>query len=231
MSAPANRVLASTSEGAELTPQKLRTCYQDLAWLNDEVINGHLALTVDYLRAKASNQGRGAVPKYYNFNSFFYTKLREGGYQAVSRWARRAKIHGEALLSVQTLFIPVHQSSHWTLLVVSPANRTIEYFDSLGSRASIFANNVKDWLRGELGELYDEDEWTVLRTQSPQQNNGSDCGVFLLTTAKAVALGLEPTVYGPRDVPLLRRKIVAELLCGGFEGDLNPVGGTGETRL
>ncbi|CRG83779.1 hypothetical protein PISL3812_01135 [Talaromyces islandicus] len=230
MSATSNRVLGSTLEGAELTKQKLLTCYQDLAWLNDEIINGHLALTVDYLRGKANNTGRNVRPKYYAFNSFFYSKLRDGGYKEVSRWARRAKIDGAHLLEVETVFVPVHQQSHWTLLVVSPANKTIEYFDSLGSRLVSFVDTIKEWLKGELGDRYDEEEWTVLRTPSPKQNNGSDCGVFLLTTAKAVALGLEPTAYGPADIPLLRRKIVAELLNSGFRGDLDP-SGPGPARL
>ena len=75
------------------------------------------------------------------------------------------------------------------------------------------------------------EEWTVLDTPSPQQDNGSDCGVFLLSTAKAIGLGLEPSVYGPRDIPTLRKKIVAELLNGGLEGEFDPVGNTGESRL
>jgi Ulp1 family protease len=230
MSAPSNRVLGSTLYGAELTKKDLLSCYQDLEWLNDEVINGHLALTVDYLREKANNTGRNVRPKYFALSTFFYPKLRDGGYKGVSRWARRGKIEGEHLLDVETVFVPVHQQSHWTLLVVSPANKTIEYFDSLGSRWRSFVDTIKEWLEGELGEKYVEDEWTVLRTPSPRQDNGSDCGVFLLTTAKAVALGLEPTAYGPGDVPLLRKKIVAELLNSGFRGDLDP-SGPGPARL
>ncbi|OKL57785.1 hypothetical protein UA08_07143 [Talaromyces atroroseus] len=231
MSGPAQRILVSTLEGAELTAQKLETCYTPMAWLNDEVVNGHLALIVDYLRRAADNLGRNAQPKYYAFNSFFYKKLREGGHESVKRWTRRAKIQGKALLDVETLFIPVHEQAHWTLLVLRPRTRTIEYFDSLYSDPDPFINNAKKWLKGELGELYDEEEWYVLNSPSPQQNNGSDCGVFLLTTAKAIALGLEPTVYGPSDISLIRRKIVAELLNGGLKGDFEPVGDAGKKRL
>jgi hypothetical protein len=223
-------VLARTAD-ADLTNQKLATCWTRLAWLNDEVINGHLTHTVNYLRRQANNLGPNDAPKYHAFNSFFYKNLRDSGYQKVSRWATRAKIGGSALLNVETVFIPVHEGMHWTLLVVSPRMRTIEYFDSLGGNADSFVENTKRWLRGELGAAYNESEWLFLSTPSPQQNNGSDCGVFLLTSAKAIALGLNPTVYGPRDIDLIRRKIVAELMNGGLQGELDPRGSSGVVRL
>ncbi|EED13023.1 Ulp1 protease family protein [Talaromyces stipitatus ATCC 10500] len=223
MSGPANRVLASTGD-ADLTKQKLNTCYSPLAWLNDEVINAHLTYTVEHLRRKANNLARNVTPKYHAFNSFFYSSLRRNGYAGVQRWARRGKIGGKDLLNVETVFIPVHEGAHWTLLVVSPKMRTIEYFDSLGGIPDSFVHNIKIWLKQELGDLYKESEWVFLDTPSPQQDNGSDCGVFLLTTAKAIALGLKPTIYGPEQIPLIRKKIVAEILNGGLTGDFDPVG-------
>jgi Ulp1 family protease len=231
MSAPPNRQLATTLNGDPLTRRDLASCHTPMAWLNDEVINAYLAIVVDYLRHASGNAGRLDLPKFHAFNSFFYSNLRDKGYDSVRRWAGRAKIGGEALLEVDTVFIPVHQNAHWTLLVVRPASRTIEYFDSLGSRSQAFATNVKRWLRGELRDLYKDEEWSVLPTASSQQDNGSDCGVFLLTTAKAVAVGLEPSVYGPSDITTLRKKIVAELMNGGLEGDFDPAGGSSESRL
>ncbi|QGA14505.1 hypothetical protein EYB26_002160 [Talaromyces marneffei] len=216
---------------ADLTKEKLQTCWTPLAWLNDEVINGHLTYTVDYLRRQANNLGRNDAPRYHAFNSFFYKNLRDSGYHSVRRWAHRAKIGGSALLNVDTVFIPVHEGAHWTLLVVSPKMRTIEYFDSLGGNADSFVENTKRWLQGELGDAYNESEWLFLNTESPQQDNGSDCGVFLLTSAKAIALGLKPTVYGPRDINLIRRKIVAELMNGGLSGDFDPRGSSGIALL
>jgi Ulp1 family protease len=199
--------------------------------LNDEVINAHLDLTVKYLRRQANNLGPNDAPKYHAFNSFFYKNLREEGYQKVSRWASRVKIGGSALLNLETVFIPVHEGMHWTLLVVSPRMRTIEYFDSLGGRADSFVANIRLWLQGELGAAYNESEWIFLNTPSPQQDNGSDCGVFLLTSAKAIALGLKPTVYGPRDIGLIRMKIVAELMNNGLHGELDPRGSSGVVQL
>lgn len=231
MSAPNSRQLATTLNGDPLTRRDLASCHTPEAWLNDEVINAYLLLLVDYLRRVSGNAGRLDRPKYHAFNSFFYSNLRDRGYESVRRWATRAKIGGEALLDVDMVFVPVHNSAHWTLLVVRPATRSIEYYDSLGSRSLAHVNNIKKWLRGELGDHYVEEEWAVLPSTSPQQDNGSDCGVFLLTTAKALAVGLEPDVYSSADITTLRKKIVAELINGGLQGEFDPVGESGESRL
>ncbi|CBF84207.1 hypothetical protein AN2689.2 [Aspergillus nidulans FGSC A4] len=216
--------VATTPSGESLTRDDIDTCLTPMAWLNDEVINSYLGLIVNHMRHENGNAGRHDKPRYHAFNTFFFSNLRDKGYDSVKRWAKRAKIGGKDLLDVDTVFIPVHNKAHWTLIVVKPSARTIEHFDSLGSLSRRHVETVKGWLRGELGDLYDDDEWEVLPSESPQQDNGSDCGVFLLTTAKAVALNIEPLAYGARDTPLLRQKIVAELINGGFEGDFTPDG-------
>lgn len=228
---PDNRQIATTLSGDPLTKRDLATCYTPMRWLNDEVINAYLAVLIDYLRRANGNAGRHDKPKFHAFNTFFFSNLRDKGYSSVSRWAKRAKIGGEALLEVDTVYIPVHNSAHWTLMVVKPTERCIEYFDSLGSASPHHVAIVKDWLRGELSARFVEEEWSVVPTVSPQQDNGSDCGVFLLSTAKAVAIGIEPQSYGARDIPLLRRKIVAELMAGGLDGDFKPEGETGEVLM
>ncbi|KAL5339955.1 hypothetical protein BJX70DRAFT_387596 [Aspergillus crustosus] len=228
---PNNRTVATTLSGDPLTKKDLATCCTPGQWLNDEVINSYLAHIVDYLRQTNNNAGRHDKPRYHAFNSFFFTNLRDKGYESVRRWGTRAKIGKQDLLEVDTVFIPVHNNSHWTLIVVKPTDRTIEHFDSLGKLSKRHVEIVKTWLRGELGPLYVEKEWRILPSESPQQNNGSDCGVFLLSTAKAVALDLEPLSYGARDSILLRKKIVAELMNGGFEGDFDPKGTNKEVRL
>ncbi|KAE8160983.1 hypothetical protein BDV40DRAFT_269304 [Aspergillus tamarii] len=230
MATHSNRRIANTLSGDPLTKKDLSTCFTPMAWLNDEVINSYLALIVDYLRRTNHNNGRGDKPRFHAFNTFFFSNMRDKGYQSVRRWANRAKIGGASLLDVDTVFVPVHNSAHWTLIVIKPLERTIEHFDSLGSLSHRHVGVMKDWLRNELGPHYVEEEWRVLPSISPQQDNGSDCGVFLLSTAKAVAIGLEPLSYCARDIVLLRKKIVAELMAGGLEGDFDPASG-GEVLL
>ncbi|KAJ5497137.1 Peptidase C48 SUMO/Sentrin/Ubl1 [Penicillium fimorum] len=226
------QAVARSLAGDDLYQRDIVTCIRPEAWLNDEIINAYLGLLVHYLRQSHGNLGPKERPRFHAFNTFFYSTLRDKGYDGVRRWANRAKIGGEGLLDVDTVFIPVHESSHWTLMVIRPEERTIEYFDSLGSRGARQVKNVKRWLRGELGPKYRDDEWTVLPSVSSQQDNGSDCGVFLLTNAKAITVGVEPTSIGPRHITLLRRKIVAELMNGGLHGEFNPRDkATGEVLL
>ncbi|KAJ5347858.1 Peptidase C48 SUMO/Sentrin/Ubl1 [Penicillium brevicompactum] len=217
-----SQVIARSLTGDEICQKDIVTCVRPLAWLNDEIINSYLGLLVHYLRELNGNLGPKDKPRFHSFNTFFYSTLRDKGYAGVARWARRAKIGGADLLNVDMVFIPVHEVNHWTLMVVRPADRTIEYFDSLGSAGSAQVTRIKKWLHGELGDQYKEEEWTVLASLSSQQDNMSDCGVFLLMNAKAIALGIEPTAFGPSHTSLLRRKIVAELMNGGLHGEFIP---------
>ena len=220
--------LATTTAGVKLTRKDFGTVLpvpgRDRAsgWLNDEMVLGYLQAVVEFGLEKTGHV-RGRIPKYYAFNTFFYTNLRNKGADSIRRWATKAKIGGKNLESVERVFIPVHESSHWTLLVVSPIARTIEYFDSLGGSSATYVRNVKAWLKQEMGTAYKDEEWRVLDTESPMQDNGKDCGVFAITTAKMVVLGWDPKgSYGAEDMTMQRKRICAELMGGGFRGEFEP---------
>lgn len=231
MSTPSmQEVLATTPSGNNLTRRDFGTLKvvkgrdPSHGWLNDEIISACLQQVVEY-GLQASNHKVGETPKYYAFNTFFYTNLREKGAQSVRRWATRAKIGKENLLKVERVFIPVHSGAHWTLLVVSPIAHTIEYFDSLSGPARPYILNAKAWLKEELGKLFKEEEWTVPTGSvgaGPQQSNSSDCGVFTCTNARMVVLGVDPMAYAGSDMELQRTRMAAELLNGGLKGDLAP---------
>ena len=193
-------------------------------WLNDEIILASLQHVVDY-GLRMSNHQTGKTPKYHAFNTFFYKNLRDKGAQSIKRWATKAKIGGRALEEVDRVFIPVHQGAHWTLLVVSPVARTIEYFDSMGGSADSYIRNAKLWLAAEMGARFKENEWAVptgTHGVGPRQTNMSDCGVFTCTTARMVALGVDPMAYGGEDMGVQRGRMVAEVLNGGLLGDFDP---------
>jgi len=229
MAKQSNNVVAKTSTGTALTRKDLGTLFpqpgRDPAsgWLNDEVIMAYLQAVVDYGR-EISGYKDGDIPKYHAFNTFFFKNIRDKGVQSVKRWAIKAKIGGKNLESVERVFIPVHSGAHWTLLVVSPIAHTIEYFDSLDRGPGPFIKVAKDWLKQEMGKNYKEDEWRVVLADGggPQQSNSSDCGVFAVTTAKMVLLGINPEAYSSLDIPLQRKRMVAELMNGGFTADFAP---------
>ena len=221
------QVVAVTSTGTKLLRGDLGTLLpqagRDSAsgWLNDEVITAYLQAVVDHGLATTGFK-KGQTPKYYAFNTFFYTNIRDKGPDSVKRWASKAKIGGKNLENVEKIFIPVHEGSHWTLLVVSPVLKTIEYFDSLGGAPDRYVANTKAWLAQEMGRAWKEADWEVIDSTSPRQNNGKDCGVFTVTTAKMVVLGVDPMAYGCEDIPLQRKRMVAELIHGGFTKEFEP---------
>ncbi|KAL8935154.1 MAG: hypothetical protein Q9211_004851 [Gyalolechia sp. 1 TL-2023] len=191
-------------------------------WLNDTIITAYLQAVVDYGQ-KMRCVRRGSLPKVHAFNTFFYKNLSEKGFDGVRRWATRAKFGGKDLLNMEKIFIPINKGgNHWVLAHINPQSKTIEYFDSFhGSATSVF-DNIKVWLRGELGDAFVDPEWTLSQGHGPVQRNGSDCGVFCTTTAKMIVLGVDPMAFSATDIPTQRRRMLAELMNGGFEGDFVP---------
>ena len=234
MSKPWSHEVATVSNGTSLTRRdfgkvlpQAGTQDDQSGWLNDEIVSAYLQLAIDY-GLDVTNHRRGQTPIFHAFNSFFYKKLSESGPEGVKRWASKAKIGGKALLNVETLFIPVNTGLHWTLLVVSPTRRVIEYFDSL-SRGNVRAqapliNNIKRWLQNELEDAYVASEWKVkVVADGPQQNNSSDCGVFAVTTAKMIMCGWDPRgAYDASHIPTQRKRILAELIQGNWHDEFRP---------
>ena len=231
-----NRTVAHTSQGTPITRRDIGKVLpqqgtQDPSngWLNDAIIDAYLQAIVDHGNEAAGHK-RGEIPKFHAFNNFFYNNLKEGGVEKVRRWAKKAKIGGKDLLSVEWVFIPVNVGgSHWTLIAVSPTRRTIEYYDSFHGRVSSQFRDIKAWLKSELGSDYHQDEWKVVEDpmkpgmgKGPSQYNGRDCGVFTVTTAKMISLGVDPMAYGANDVPMQRKRMVAELIHGGFTDEFKP---------
>ena len=232
----ANEVVARTSAGNELDRRDIGkvlpqpgTADDPSGWLNDNVISGYLDSVVDY-GLQARGHKRGETPKLHAFNPAFYNNITEKGVESVKRWSRRPKISGKDLLKVEHVFIPINVGgAHWTLLVVSPVWKRIEYFDSLHGSSVAAIRNAKAWIKMELQDAWDEHEWEVVedpalagRGKGPRQSNSSDCGVFTITTAKMISLGVDPMAITASDMPLQRKRVVVELVNGGFHGDFEP---------
>ena len=220
-----HQVITTSMEGTELRLKDFKTLLGRHAWLNDEIINSYIEWVVQAANNEAIASGKAlgeptsTVPKFMAHNSFFYENLRKKGPQSTDRLMKRKKAPGEKLLEVDSVFVPICQGSHWTMGVVRPVAKTIEYFDSMGGRPQTFISQMRAWLQHQLGELYHAEEWTEPRTACARQTNGYDCGVFVCTNAFCVAMGLDTSCYEERDMALQRRNIAAVLLNRGFTGD------------
>jgi sentrin-specific protease 1 len=219
------KTITTSIEGTELRLKDFRTLLGHHAWLNDEIINSYIEWIVQAANEDAAVKGQefgepaSTVPKFIAHNSFFYENLKKKGPQGTDRLMKRKKAPGEKLMEVDSVFIPICQGSHWTMGVVRPVAKTVEYFDSMGGRPQIFISHMRAWLQHQLGGLYHAEEWTEPRTACARQTNGYDCGVFVCTNALCVAVGIDTSCYEERDMELQRRNIAAVLLNRGFTGD------------
>lgn len=100
-------------------------------WLNDEIINFYLNLICE----RANSLHPNGPKKVFAHNTYFWSKLKTSGYQAVARWARRAKCGGEEILKLDYLIMPAHVGgNHWCLALVNFKQKRFEYYDSLGGK-------------------------------------------------------------------------------------------------
>lgn len=176
-----------------------------LNWLNDAIINVYLNLIVNRSKEKPS------LPKVYAFNTFFLTRYIEMGYSAVRRWTRRDDIFAHDIL-----LVPVHLGMHWCMAIVDLRVKQIKYMDSMGGRNDECLGTLLDYLAQELEDKKKSqlnfDEWQLSNIQNlPQQQNGSDCGMFALKYADYGAQDAEIN-FSQSDMPYFRRRMMFEIL-------------------
>ncbi|KAJ3370893.1 SUMO1 sentrin specific peptidase 8 [Kappamyces sp. JEL0680] len=99
--------------------------------------------------------------------------------------------------------------SHWSLLVFVKACRSFYYFDSM--------RNVNEWVARRVQDAIQQ----ILQIKGtsfsvmpcPQQDNASDCGIFILENTRRVATKLVQSGFGT-DIPLGSRSVEAIVSLG-----------------
>ncbi|XP_036987188.2 sentrin-specific protease 2 isoform X1 [Artibeus jamaicensis] len=175
-------------------------------WLNDEVINFYMNLLVE------RNRKQG-YPLLHAFSTFFYPKLKSGGYQAVKRWTK-----GVNLFEQELILVPIHRKVHWSLVVIDLRKKCLKYLDSMGQKGSRICEILLQYLQDESKTKRNIDlnlsEWTdysMKPHEIPQQLNGSDCGMFTCKYADYMSRD-KPITFTQHQMPLFRKKMVWEIL-------------------
>ncbi|XP_030184829.1 sentrin-specific protease 2 isoform X3 [Lynx canadensis] len=175
-------------------------------WLNDEVINFYMNLLVE------RNKKQG-YPALHAFSTFFYPKLKSGGYQAVKRWTK-----GVNLFEQELILVPIHRKVHWSLVVIDLRKRCLKYLDSMGQKGHRICEILLQYLQDESKTKRNTDlnllEWThysMKPHEIPQQLNGSDCGMFTCKYADYISRD-KPITFTQHQMPLFRKKMVWEIL-------------------
>ncbi|NWR06762.1 SENP1 protease, partial [Paradoxornis webbianus] len=178
----------------------------NLNWLNDEIINFYMNLLME--RSKEKD-----LPTVHAFNTFFFTKLKTAGYQAVKRWTKKVDI-----FSVDLLLVPIHLGVHWCLAVVDFRKKTITYYDSMGGINSEACRILLQYLKQESLDKkrkeFDTNGWALLSKKSqeiPQQMNGSDCGMFACRYAECISKD-KPINFTQQHMPYFRKRMAWEIL-------------------
>ncbi|XP_076900958.1 ubiquitin-like-specific protease ESD4 [Bidens hawaiensis] len=206
-------LLTHDNSNITITGEVLR-CLRPGAWLNDEVINVYLEL----LKEREKKEPKKFLKCHFH-NTFFYKKLISGktgyDYKSVRRWTTQKKL-GYSLLDCDKIFIPVHKEIHWCLAVINKKEEKFQYLDSLGGidkqvmmvLAKYFVDEVKD----KNGEDIDVTSWKQeYVTDLPNQENGFDCGVFMIKYADFYSrdIGL---CFKQEHMPYFRSRTALEIL-------------------
>ncbi|KAF8721071.1 hypothetical protein HU200_023486 [Digitaria exilis] len=177
---PSSKVLVlHEPSNIEITKEKFQ-CLRPRCWLNDEVINLYLEL----LKERETREPKKFL-KCHFFNTFFYKKLAKNGYdyKSVKRWTTRRKL-GYELIDCDKIFVPVHKDVHWCLAIINMKENTFQYLDSLGGMdhnvTNILARYITEEVKEKSSKAIDARLWREEIVDIPLQQNGWDCGMFML---------------------------------------------------
>ena len=218
-SGPSNNETLHINNYAVITRQDLLTL-KESTWLNDEVINFymHMLLNRD---CKLSEQNNTMLRSWFTTTNFFVKLLDGRGqyhYNSVRKWTKHFDI-----FSADKILIPINiTNTHWTLLVFYVLLKEVHYSASMSREGDRYIKNGLRWLADEImnkkGIAIDINEWKRYQQEDhvPQQNNGYDCGMFVLMCARAIAYNQPLSSYNQRDMQRYRYMIGRQILQGSL---------------
>lgn len=188
-------------------------------WLNDEIINFYGAMILSRAeRHKQKSQLNGMAHKkvldVHYFSTFFWTKLREEGYERgrLAKWTKKLDIFQKDII-----LIPInHNNTHWTGAAINFRRKRIESYDSMNvDRREVF-EKLRQYLdlehRNKKRKPFDFSDWNDYDPEyTPQQENGYDCGVFTCQFMESLSRGEEFFNFTQRDMAYLRKRMIWEI--------------------
>ena len=209
----------------DITVSKL-FCLRPNTWLNDEIVNFYMCMLqerderlcdVHNGASSSGGNGNGRLRSHY-FNSFFISKLLEGGsysYANVKRWSKKFDV-----FALDKVFMPINlHNTHWVMAVVHVVRKEIHYYDSMSGSGRKYLQAILRWLQDEAREKkqvqLDASAWQLIDQEDdvPQQHNGVDCGVFSIICADYVSDNL-PLQYSQSEMENNRLKIASAIRRG-----------------
>uniref|UniRef100_T1JRP2 Ubiquitin-like protease family profile domain-containing protein n=2 Tax=Tetranychus urticae TaxID=32264 RepID=T1JRP2_TETUR len=92
---------------------------------------------------------------------------------------------------------------------------TIKYYDSMAGNnrecLQFLLKYLEDELKDKKQQVLDASKWTCTIVKGiPQQENGSDCGVFTCKYAERLSLD-KPFDFSQKNIPYIRQKMIYEI--------------------
>ncbi|KAJ8420360.1 LOW QUALITY PROTEIN: hypothetical protein Cgig2_023216 [Carnegiea gigantea] len=157
-------------------------------------------------------QGAADRPGRYCIGSFAvqqYSKLLHSRQRQHRRYCRMSVFldrHDE-------VFMPLFErvSQHWLLLLADVTNRRFLVYDSLQSKRTKVAIGLALM---KLPQFCDVLSWEMENAECPQQDNGHDCGVYMLMFMNLLSIRADGLYFGQPYVRNARDKLLLSLLQG-----------------
>lgn len=183
-------------------------------WLNDEIINFYGAMILTRSESNRDPTAKRKMLDVHYLSTFFWPKLKNEGYEQgrLAKWTKKIDI-----FSKDVILIPInHNNSHWTGAAINFRRKRIESYDSMNlDRHQVF-KALRSYLdsehRNKRKKPFDFTGWQNHNPEdTPQQENGYDCGVFTCQFLESLSKGEEGFYFSQRDMTYLRRRMIWEI--------------------
>jgi sentrin-specific protease 1 len=183
-------------------------------WLNDEIMNFYGAMILTRSESNRDPTAKRKMLDVHYFSTFFWPKLKNEGYEQgrLAKWTKKIDI-----FSKDIILIPInHNNSHWTGAAINFRRKRIESYDSMNlDRHQVF-KALRSYLdsehRNKRKKPFDFTGWQNHNPDdTPQQENGYDCGVFTCQFLESLSRGEEGFYFSQRDMTYLRRRMIWEI--------------------
>jgi len=183
-------------------------------WIDDNIID----FTMKMFQERDDYECQENIMKRSShfYSCFFMNLLLENGYNYsnVEKWSKEFNIFEK-----DKVFCPVNlNNKHWGLLVIHVQKKEIIYYDSMGIKGKKYLDGALQYMYDEARSLnhpFNHDEWQLISYNKglPQQENGYDCGIFVILYADYIANNLSLT-FTQKMVSLFRKKLCVYILKG-----------------
>ena len=195
-------------------------CLKPKQWLNDEVINFYAEMIRQRQEKSFENNNDQKVLDCFIHSTFFFSTLESRGYDKgkLGKWVKKVDIFNKDLV-----LIPINRGqSHWICSCINFKKKRIEIYDSMGGGQLYIFKMLRNYLQSEhinkKGRDFDFNEWIDFWSENtPQQNNGFDCGVFTCMFMNCLSKGLDVDNavngfgFNQDNMSYLRKKLIIEI--------------------